>query len=61
MLTAEQNRMLTEVGPGTPMGNAFTETSTSSAAEFFGLYTEDDMEEARTSGPDFGFDDDNNE
>lgn len=41
------------------LGNAFTETSTSSAAEFFGLYTEDEMEEARASMPDF--EDDYNE
>jgi len=43
------------------LGNAFTETSTSSAADFFGLYTEDEMEEARTSTPEFGYEDDNNE
>jgi hypothetical protein len=46
------------------LGNAFTETSTSSAADFFGLYTEDDMEHARANiqdSGDFGFEDDNNE
>jgi hypothetical protein len=43
------------------LGNAFTETSTSSAADFFGLYTEDDMEQARANIQDFGFEDDNNE
>jgi hypothetical protein len=31
------------------LGDAFTATSTSSAAEFFGLYTEEDLEEARAS------------
>jgi hypothetical protein len=41
------------------LGNAFTATSTSSPAEFFGLYTEDDIAEARASTPDF--EDDYNE
>jgi len=39
------------------LGNAFTETSKSSAAEFFGLYTEDEMEEARASFPEYADDD----
>jgi hypothetical protein len=43
------------------LGDAFTETSTSTAAEFFGLYTEDDIAEARATMPDFEYQDDNNE
>jgi hypothetical protein len=41
------------------LGSTFTATSISSPAEFFGLYTEDDLAEARASGPDF--EDDYNE
>ncbi|HEX3468746.1 MAG TPA: hypothetical protein VHT05_11765 [Candidatus Elarobacter sp.] len=41
------------------LGNTFTATSTSTPAEFFGLYTEDDITEARDTGPQF--DDDYNE
>jgi hypothetical protein len=32
------------------LGDAFTAKSTFSAGEFFGLYTEDDLEEARNEG-----------
>lgn len=35
------------------LGDAFTAKSTFTAAEFFGLYTEDELEEARQEGPDF--------
>ena len=35
------------------LGNAFTATSTSSAAEFFHLYTEDELEEARNEIPSY--------
>ena len=41
------------------LGNAFEATSTYSAAEFFGLYTEDDLEEARNELP--SYEDDFNE
>ena len=33
------------------LGNAFSEKTTNTAAEFFGLYTEDDLEEARAELP----------
>jgi hypothetical protein len=35
------------------LGDAFTAKSTFTAGEFFGLYTEDELEEARQEGPDF--------
>jgi hypothetical protein len=38
------------------LGNAFTATSTFSAAEFFGLYTEDELEDARREGPEYEVD-----
>lgn len=41
------------------MGNVFTETSTYTAAEYFNLYTEDDLEDARREGHDYEMD--NNE
>lgn len=41
------------------LGNPFTEKSTSSAAEFFGLYTEDELQDALNAPP--SWDDDNNE
>lgn len=41
------------------LGNTFTETSTSDAADFFGLYTEDQIQEARAEMPEF--DDDYND
>ncbi|RMS75196.1 hypothetical protein ALP59_04311 [Pseudomonas savastanoi] len=41
------------------LGNVFTETSTYSAAEFFNLYTEDELEEAKREGRDYEMD--NNE
>jgi len=45
------------------LGDAFTAKSTYSAAEFFGLYTEDDLEEARQEGPQYdpSFEDDFND
>ena len=33
------------------LGDAFTKTSKLSVAEFFGLYTEDELEEARAERP----------
>lgn len=36
------------------LGDAFTAASTFTAAEFFGLYTEDELEEARMEVPEFG-------
>lgn len=41
------------------MGNAFTETSSYTATEYFNLYTEDDLEDARRGGQ--GYEMDNNE
>lgn len=41
------------------LGDAFTEKSTYTAAEFFGLYTEDELDQAREEGP--GYEDDFNE
>jgi len=35
------------------LGDAFSAKSTYSAAEFFGLYTEEELEEARNEPPDF--------
>jgi hypothetical protein len=35
------------------LGDAFTEKSTYTAAEFFGLYTEDELAEARQEGPEY--------
>lgn len=35
------------------LGDAFSEKSTYTAAEFFGLYTEDDLEEARKEPPEY--------
>jgi hypothetical protein len=43
------------------LGDAFTATSTSSAADFFGLHTEDELEEARASGLEPEFEEDFNE
>ena len=40
---------LSACGPG----DEFTAKSTFTAVEFFGLYTEDELEEARQEGPDF--------
>ncbi|SDS88550.1 hypothetical protein SAMN05216598_3118 [Pseudomonas asplenii] len=41
------------------MGNVFTETSSYTATEYFNLYTEDDLEDARRGGQ--GYEMDNNE
>ena len=35
------------------LGDAFQEKSTYSPAEFFALYTEEELEEARSQGPEF--------
>jgi hypothetical protein len=35
------------------LGDAFTETSVYTAAEFFELYTEEDLEEARAGMPEY--------
>jgi hypothetical protein len=35
------------------LGNAYTATSTYSAADFFGLYTQEEIDEARSEVPDF--------
>jgi hypothetical protein len=43
------------------LGDAFTATSTSSAAEFFGLHTDEELEEARASSPEPEWEEDFNE
>ena len=43
------------------LGNLFTHTRTTTIAEYFDLYTEEELEEARNELPDWGYDDDFNE
>ena len=43
------------------LGDAFTATSTSSAADYFGLHTEDELEEARATAAEPEFEEDFNE
>jgi hypothetical protein len=43
------------------LGDAFTATSTLSAAEFFGLHTDEELEEARAEFPEPDWEEDSNE